>query len=239
MPPKCPDLSIVIPAFNEEERLGDTLDRILSFVGNQGIHHEIIVVDDGSLDQTRQIAQSFEDQGVRALGLPVNQGKGAALRTGVLQSQGRRVLVTDADLSTPIEDFTTLEPYLERSPVVFGSRAVRDSRVIRRQPLYRDLMGKTFNKMIRLAGIRGIHDTQCGFKLLEGEVARDLFSRLVTPGFAYDVELTWVARKLGYQVLEVGVRWENSPSSRVHPLLDPPKMLWEILRFRLHHRDRL
>ena len=239
MPPQCPELSIVIPAFNEQDRLGDTLDRILLFVGNQEIHHEIIVVDDGSSDQTLQIARSFEGQGVRALGLAFNQGKGAALQRGVLESLGRRVLVTDADLSTPIEDFNTLEPHLERSPVVFGSRAVRDSRVTRRQPLYRDLMGKTFNKLIRLAGIHGINDTQCGFKLLQGEVARDLFSRLITPGFAYDVELTWVARKLGYEVLEVGVRWENSPSSRVHPLLDPPKMLWEILRFRLHHRGRL
>ncbi len=239
MPPQCPDLSIVIPAFNEEKRLGHTLDRLLAFTENQGIHHEIIVVDDGSSDQTLQIAQSFGGQGVHALGLPANQGKGAALRQGVLKSRGLKVLVTDADLSTPIEDLNTLEPHLERSPVVFGSRAVSDSRVTRRQPLYRDLMGKTFNKMIRLAGIHGIHDTQCGFKLLEGEVARDLFSRLITPGFAYDVELTWVARKLGYEVLEVGVRWENSPSSRVNPLLDPPKMLWEILRFRLHHRGRL
>ena len=236
MPPQCPDLSILIPAFNEENRLGDSLERILDFVEIKGIHHETLVIDDGSSDRTYQVAESFKDRGTRTLRLDINQGKGAALRLGVLESRGRSVLLTDADLSTPIEDLDTLKPFLERSPIVFGSRAVHDSRVTLRQPFYRDFMGKTFNKMIRLAGIRGIQDTQCGFKLLNGEVARELFSRLITPGFAYDVELTWLARKLGYEVVEVGVRWENSLSSRVHPLLDPPKMLWEILRFRLHHR---
>ena len=99
-------------------------------------------------------------------------------------------------------------------------------------------MGKTFNKMIRLAGVWGINDTQCGFKLLRGETARALFADLITPGFAFDVELVWLARRRGHRVVEIGVTWENSPASRVHPLTDPPRMLLEIIRFRLKHRGR-
>ena len=236
MPSEIPELSIIIPAYNEEERLGSTLERILRFVEPREIHYEIIVADDGSRDGTVKVTEGFADRKVRLLSLGENQGKGAALRLGVSKSRGRLVLLTDADLSTPIEDFDTLRPHLDHAPIVLGSRAVRDSQVTRRQPFYREFMGKTFNKLIRLAGVWGIHDTQCGFKLADGDLLRSLFERIITPGFAYDVELVWLARRLGHDVREVGVRWENSPSSRVSPLLDPPKMLWEILRFRLHHR---
>ena len=230
------ELSVVIPAYNEEERLEPTLERILDFLKAQGIHHEILVVDDGSSDGTSAVASRFAHLGVRDLRLPENRGKGAAVQHGVLESRGLEVLISDADLSTPIEDLLTLRPHLSESPVVIGSRAVGDSKVTLRQPLYRELMGKTFNKMIRLAGVWGIDDTQCGFKLLNGEAARRIFELMVTPGFAFDVELVWLARRLGFGVKEVGVHWENSPSSRVQPLLDPPKMLWEILKFRIHHR---
>ena len=134
MPPQCPDLSILIPAFNEENRLGDSLERILDFVEIKGIHHETLVIDDGSSDRTYQVAESFKDRGTRTLRLDINQGKGAALRLGVLESRGRSVLLTDADLSTPIEDLDTLKPFLERSPIVFGSRAVHDSRAGKEPP---------------------------------------------------------------------------------------------------------
>lgn len=240
---RIPTLSIVIPAFNEESRLGDTLERICAFChgrlapGADGaLPWEVLVVDDGSADATLAVALAFADRGVRALRLEENQGKGAALRHGVLATRGARVLISDADLSTPIEDYDLLLPHLARAPLVFGSRARRDSRLTRRQPFYREWMGKTFNKLIWLAGVRGVADTQCGFKLFDGLVARRLFGLLTTPGFAFDVELAWLARRLGHGISEVGVTWHNSPASRVHILIDPPKMLLEVARFRWRHR---
>ena len=232
-----PSISVVIPAFNEEERLGATLERLTAFFEPYDTSCQILVVDDGSHDATSEVASSFSSRGVELVRLPSNRGKGAAIQAGVARSRGDRVLVTDADLSTPIEDLGTLEPHLEQAEVVVGSRAVGTSRITVRQPFYRELMGKTFNRLIHMMGVRGIRDTQCGFKLFRGEEARRLFALMITPGFAYDVEIVWLARRLGHRVTEVGVRWENSPSSRVNPLLDPPHMLLEIVRFRWHHRN--
>jgi len=234
----APGLSVVIPAYDEEARLGASLERILDHLAGRGESFEILVVDDGSRDGTAEVARGFAGRGVVLHRLQENRGKGAALARGVGASRGERVLLTDADLSTPIEELDRLEPHLERAELVLGSRAVEGADVVRHQPLYRELMGKTFNRMIRLAGVRGLEDTQCGFKLIVGEVARELFSEMITPGFAYDVELVWLARRRGYRVVEVGVRWINSADSRVDPLVDPFKMLLEIFRFRRHHRRR-
>jgi len=232
------ELSVVIPAFNEEVRLGSTLEKIIGYLDSRALSYEILVSDDGSTDGTAAVAEAFAERGVKVLRVPQNQGKGAATRRGVRESIGQGVLLTDADLSTPIEEIAKLEPHLDEAEVVIGSRAVPGSRITIHQPFYRELMGKTFNKMIRLAGVWGINDTQCGFKLLRGETARALFADLVTPGFAFDVELVWLARRRGHRIVEVGVTWENSPASRVHPLTDPPRMLLEMIRFRLKHRGR-
>lgn len=234
-PPSTPELSVVIPAFNEERRLGATLERVLGYLEGRRIGFEVVVADDGSRDRTAAVAETFAGRGVRVLRLPYNRGKGAATRHGVLASRGRRVLMSDADLSTPIEELATLEPRLAEAELVIGSRAVAGADVKRHQPLYRELMGKTFNKIIRLLGIGGVADTQCGFKLFDGDVARELFAALLTPGFAFDVELIWLARRRGYRLAEVGVVWVNSPDSRVNPLADPPRMIAEILLFRWKH----
>ena len=235
---ESPDLSIVVPAYNEEPRLGSSLEDALAYLRRCGQTYEILVVDDGSQDRTSAVAETFSDQGVRALRLEVNQGKGAAVRHGVLASRGSRVLISDADFSTPITELPKLEARLGEAEVVIGSRAVAGSDVQLHQPFYRELMGKTFNKIIRLLGVGGLKDTQCGFKLLDGEVARKVCVDLTTPGFAFDVELIWLARRFGHRVMEVGVVWVNSPESRVHPLTDPPKMILEILRFRWQHRSQ-
>lgn len=231
-----PRLSVVIPAFNEALRLGATLEKVTSFLDLRRAPYEVLVVDDGSSDQTAQVGAGFVSKGVRVIRLPSNQGKGAATRQGVLESRGNRVLLSDADLSTPIEDLEKLEARLAEAPVVIGSRAVSGARITRRQPFYREIMGKTFNKLLRLFGVRGINDTQCGFKLLEGDLARELFAALVTSGFAFDVELLWLVRRAGHLIVEEGVTWENSDGSTVDPLTDPPRMLLEILRFRWLHR---
>lgn len=232
------ELSVVIPAYNEGRRLVPTLERILGYLRSHEGSFEVLVVDDGSADETAEVVRSFEAPEVCLVRHTVNRGKGAALRTGALASQGERVLLTDADLSTPIEELDRLTPHLATADLVLGSRAVAGADVTVHQAPYRELMGKTFNLLIRLLGIRGISDTQCGFKLLTGEAARRLFAELTIDRFAYDVELVWLARRHGFRVVEVGVSWADSPDSRVHPLFDSVHMLFDVLRFRLHHRRR-
>lgn len=229
--------SVVVPAFNEAERIGPTLERIAAYFEQRGPGADVVVVDDGSSDTTAAVAERFAARGVRVLRLPGNRGKGAALRAGVAATRGDRVLVTDADLSTPIEEIERLEPALAEAPVVLGSRAVAGARITRHQPWYREWMGRGFNLLIRLLGVTALRDTQCGFKLFDGEVARRLFAELTVDRFAYDVELVWLARRHGYRVLEIGVAWHDSPASKVHPLRDAISMLLDVLRFRFRRRD--
>ena len=226
------DLSIVIPAFNESARLGPTLRRVVDYLRQKGIGYEVLVVDDGSTDGTSELARTFEPEGVRVLTQEVNRGKGAVIKVGVLASRGREVLLVDADLSTPIEDLERLRPRLAEAEVVLGSRAVEGSDILTHQPFYREMMGRTFNFIIQLVGVRGLRDTQCGFKLLDGDVARRLFAELQIQRFAYDVELVWLARRHGYRVVEVGVRWADSPSSKVNPLTDSFRMFWDVMALR-------
>jgi len=159
------------------------------------------------------------------------------VRTGLLASRGRKVLITDADFSTPIEEVEKLELFLKNgTPLVIGSRGLADSQVRQRQPFYREMMGRTFNLLIRIFGVGGIKDTQCGFKLTRGDEGRGLASELKIEGFAYDVELIWLARRRGYGVAEVGVVWVNSPDSRVDPIRSSFSMLRDVLTMRLRHR---
>ncbi len=231
-----PTTSVVIPAYNEAERLETTLRQVVDYLDRRGEPYELVVVDDGSADETPGVAERFVADGVALVRHERNRGKGAALRTGVGATRGARVLLSDADLSTPIEELDRLEPHLGAAQLVLGSRAVAGARIEQRQPLYRELMGKTFNLLIRLLGVRGLHDTQCGFKLLDGAVARELFADLTIDGFAYDVELVWLARRRGYRIEEVGVTWSNSAASKVHPLRDPLRMLRDIVLMRHRHR---
>lgn len=213
--------------------MGDSLQRVVEYLGERSSGFEVLVVDDGSDDQTGDIVEQHPDPPVRLLRLPENRGKGAALKAGVLASRGDWVLLCDADLSTPIEDLEALEARTSEATVILGSRAVADSRVTRHQPVHRELMGKTFNRILRLLALVEQHDTQCGFKLLRGDVARDLFSELSVERFAYDVEMVCLARDRGEPVVEQGVRWEDSPNSRVHPIRDSLNMLMDVLRLRL------
>ncbi len=231
-----PRLSIVVPAFNEAARLGPTLARIGEFARAVDGGAEVIVVDDGSTDGTSDLGLRPEYRDFRWLRLAKNQGKGAALRAGVLASLGAEVLLCDADLSTPIEEYARLRAQLDGAGVVLGSRGLADSQITRRQPRYRELMGRMFNLLVRILVVDGIRDTQCGFKLLRGKLARALFADLRVDRFAYDVEMVWLARRRGESVAEVGVAWHDSPASSVHALRDSAKMLADIVRIRWLHR---
>lgn len=229
------DISVIIPAYNEAERLGSTLERAVEYLSRQGVSYEVLVVDDGSRDRTVEVAEAFAGRGVRVIRHERNRGKGAAIKTGLLASSGDRVLLSDADASTPITELEKLERWLPEAPVVLGSRAVPGADVRRHQPFYRELMGKTFNRIIRVLGVRGLNDTQCGFKLLEGDAARRIGAGLTIDGFAYDVELVWLARRHGYRVVEVGVVWVDSPDSRVDPVRSSLAMLRDVIRMRVRH----
>lgn len=231
-------LSVVIPAYEEEARLGGTLRQVLNYLDKQTTSFEVLVVDDGSTDGTVELARSFPNPPVEVLQLDHNRGKGAALRRGVLKSRGEWVLLCDADLSTPIEDLEILRSREAEAELILGSRAVAHSKVTRHQPRYRELMGKTFNGILRALALAKEQDTQCGFKLIRGDVARELFAELTIERFAFDVELVCLARDKGYGVVEQGVRWENSPESRVHPVRDSLNMLGDVLRLRLRRLMR-
>jgi dolichyl-phosphate beta-glucosyltransferase len=230
------ELSIVVPAYNEAARIGATLERLRRWAAQREPRTEILVVDDGSRDATPEVVGLHAAAGVRLIRLPENRGKGAALRAGVLASTGARVLLTDADLSTPIEELERLAPRLLEADVVIGSRDLPDSKITRRQAWPRELAGKSFNLLIRLFGVSGFRDTQCGFKLLRGEVARKLFAETTVDRFAYDVELVWLAVERGYRVIEVGVEWHNHPASSVRLVRDGALMLLDVARFRRRHR---
>ena len=231
------ELSVVIPAYNEEGRLAPGLQQALEYLARRGEPYELLVVDDGSRDATSRVAESFAPQGVRVVRHERNRGKGAAVRTGLLASRGRKVLVSDADFSTPIAEIEKLERFLQDgTPLVIGSRGLADSQIGQRQPFYREMMGRTFNRLIRMFGVRGIRDTQCGFKLARGEEGRRIAAELKIEGFAWDVEMIWLARRRGYKIAEVGVVWVNSPDSRVDPIRSSFSMLRDVITMRLRHR---
>jgi dolichyl-phosphate beta-glucosyltransferase len=230
-----PFLSVIIPAYNEAERIGPTLERVLAWGECLGQVFDIIVVDDGSSDGTVEIASQF-GLPVRVLKNGSNRGKGYSVRHGVLDSRGTYVLFSDADLSTPIEDYDRLFAAITAgNDIAVGSRALKDSNVTRHQPYYREAMGRTFNRIVRGLAVPGIMDTQCGFKLFKGEAARELFAALTTEGFAFDVEVLFVAIRRGFRIAEVPVTWANDERSSVHAVFDSVRMLRDVVRLRIRH----
>ena len=228
-------LSVVVPCFNEEIRLPASLPPVQEYLRERGTSFELILVDDGSSDGTPELISRAEreEPSVRSVLLPANRGKGRALAEGVRRSCGELVLTSDADFSAPITELPRLETALAGgSDIAIGSRAKRGAREVD-QPWHRRLMGKGFNLLVQGLLLPGLWDTQCGFKLFRGEIARDLFARLRTDGFAHDVEILYLARRAGYGVSEVPVRWVNSDGSRVQALRHSREMLGDILRIRL------
>jgi len=228
-------LSVVVPSYNEEDRLPPSLREISHFLAERRHWHpaELIVVDDGSGDQTAAAARAVSvPPGIRleVLTHRENRGKGAAVRTGFRHATGDQILLSDADLSAPIEELETLARSGPETTVRIGSRALNRELITVRQPIYRDLMGRIFNLAVRTLVLPGIFDTQCGFKLFPGDLGRSLAAVQSIEGFAFDVELMYLARRWGTPVVEVPVHWRHVEASRVQPGRHSLEMLKDLFR---------
>ena len=230
-----PVYSIVIPAYNESARLGATLEKVLVYTHQQGWDAEVIVVNDGSKDDTAEIVRRMaeKDPTLRLIENPGNRGKGYSVRNGMLHAEGRIVLFSDADLSSPIEEAPKLFQALEAgADIAIGSRWLRAETQTQRQPLHRQLFGRIFNLLLRMT--LGLHfaDTQCGFKAFKRPAVEAIFPLQKIERWGFDPEILFLARKFGYKVQEVPVLWGHSGGTRINPLVDGSRMFQEMLHIR-------
>ena len=233
-----PLLSIIIPAYNEGQRLPQTLPQVVEFIEAQSYSAEVVLVNNNSSDNTRQIAGEFsaEFPFIRVLDEPA-QGKGAAVRTGMMAANGEYLFIADADLSMPIEEVSKfLPPNLTDYDVAIGSREAKGA-VRYNEPEYRHIMGRVFNFYVKVLAIPGFEDTQCGFKCFRREVAHEVFPLTTIDGFAFDVEVLFIALSRGYKVIEVPIHWYYRSNSRVSPIRDTFNMIREVIRIRFNHWD--
>jgi dolichyl-phosphate beta-glucosyltransferase len=234
--------SVIIPAYNEEVRIAACLSALQEYASAWDCEYEIIVVDDGSSDSTAEIAMSFAAQNANLMVLQngCNKGKGFSVKRGVAHSSGEWVLFTDVDLSTPITELPKLRAKAEEgNDAVFASRGLKESQLERRQSIWRETAGRTFNLVVRLMFRTDIRDTQCGFKLFRREAARAIFPRLRMDGWAFDVEILVCALALGLRVAEVPVIWRHSEGSKISPIRDGLRMLRELCVIKSNQRRGL
>ena len=212
--------------------MSSTLSKICAYLSTNDFPYEIIVVDDGSTDNTLQIIKNFasSDKHIILLVNELNRGKGYSVRKGMLSARGEYVFFTDADLSTPIEEIEKCLPHLINGyDVVIGSRSMPGSDILVHQPWYREKMGKIFNFMVNMVLLKGIIDTQCGFKGFKQEAAKTVFSRCKIDGFSFDVEALCLSRKYNFKIKEIPIRWENFTSSKVNPIKHSLQMLKDLI----------
>jgi len=240
-------LSLIIPAYKEESRIGKTLETIFAYFAAKDYNVEILVVDDGSPDNSAQVIRDALSAGrtlsphvqARFIELGTNVGKGGAVRAGMLEATGKIRIFTDADLSTPIHEVEKIISAIENEgfDIVIGSRALEGRKLVKvHQPWYRESMGRFFNLLVQVFVFRGIKDTQCGFKGFRGDVAEKLFSEQKVMGFSFDVEILYLAKRSGYKIKEVAVEWYNDERTTVGALSDSARMFFELLRIRNLHR---
>jgi len=235
----CVDLSIVVPAYNEEQRLPPTLDRLHAFLAAQPLRYEIVVVDDGSKDKTCEVVEAAMTRipHLRLVRQLPNAGKGAAVRRGMLAATGQIRVMCDADCSMPPEQLPRLlAPIIDcKAEIAIGSRYAEGAKTDVKQPTYRVLWSRLCNQVIQRSLVPGIRDTQCGFKAFTAEAARDLFKRATINGWAFDLEILALALRRGFVVEEVGVEWKDDNRSRINPLSD----MWKVIREALTIRRNL
>jgi glycosyltransferase involved in cell wall biosynthesis len=231
----APDLSIIIPAYNEEARLGDSLARIADWINSSGFHTEVLVVDDGSTDRTAVVAESLRPRflNLRVIANDANRGKGFSVRHGMLQARGRYALFTDADLSAPIDEAGKLLTAVQGDyDVAIGSRALNRSLISARQSRFREFAGIVFNTVVRLCLRLPFVDTQCGFKAFKREPCKIIFEQQRIERFGFDPELLYLARHHGLKAIEIPVRWAHSPGTKVSMLRDSLQMFQDVFIIR-------
>ncbi len=235
-------VSVIIPAYNESARLPLTLRATVDYFAARPEPFDLLVVDDGSTDDTVEVVEDFARQhpelSIHCLSYGVNRGKGYAVRYGMLRANGGLRLFCDADLATPAEEYEVVRAAMERegTPIGIGSRPLRNSHLLVHQPWYREWLGRGFNKAVQVLAVPGIADTQCGFKVFTAEAATDVFSRCRLDGFAFDSEALYIARRLGYAIAEVPIRWSHKEGSKVSMIRDGLRMLRDLLTVRWMHR---
>jgi len=231
-----PFLSIVIPAHNEQNRLPGTLKQIFHFLEQQTFTSEVIVVENGSTDQTYELAQQFAKQHANMRVLQSSKGKGAAVQHGMLNAKGEYRFMCDADLSMPVQEIVKfIPPKLQDFDIAIASREAKGA-VRYNEPSYRHWGGRGINFIIQILILPGLNDTQCGFKCFRAEVAEDVFKRQTLSGWSFDIELLYVARRHGYRILEIPIHWYHFADSKVNALRDAVRMIQDI--FRIHANAR-
>lgn len=232
-------LSVIIPAYNEERRIGKTLVAVRRYLDMQDFEYEVIVSDDGSRDTTIPIVQIIQEgwKQLRLVQAPCNQGKGAAVKRAILDAKGKWLLFTDADNATPIEELAKLLPYTKDFQIVFGSRHCPGAHIYIPQARHRIILSRLSNILIRILAVPGVYDTQCGFKLFERNAGKNVFANVTLNRFGFDFEALMIAKRLKYKMKEVGINWYNDEESKVRTsreavrtLLDLFKIKWRMMR---------
>ena len=229
---ECPQYSIVIPAYNEDARIESSLKKIINFIALRNWDAEVIVVNDGSTDGTAEIVDEYARQNprIRMVMNPGNHGKGYSVRNGMLHATGKLMLFSDADLSSPIEEAAKLfDAIAQGADVAIGSRWLQAKLQTQRQPLYRQLFGRVFNRLLRTMLALPFKDTQCGFKAFTRVAAQAIFPLQQIEGWGFDPEVLFLARRFGFKIVEVPVAWAHREGTRINPLMDGPKMLLEMV----------
>jgi len=226
------EISVIIPAYNEEKRIGKTLEALLKYLDKQKYSYEIIVVNDGSTDKTKEVVQQFKQRKIKIIDNHQNKGKGYSIQHGFCAAQKKWILFTDADLSTPIEELETCFRYASGADVIIGSRNLPMSQIVVKQPFFRSMLGRIFPFFVRLLLLPEIKDSQCGFKLFRKEVAQKVAQKQRIAGFCFDVELLFLTKKLGYKIQEIPVTWSNDERSKIKIISDSFCMFVDLLKIR-------
>jgi dolichyl-phosphate beta-glucosyltransferase len=231
----APFLSIIIPAYNEERRLPHTFDLLFAYLGSQAYPYEVIVVENGSQDKTYEVASVYANRQPQLQVIKnIERGKGLAVKRGMLEAKGEYRFMCDADFSMPVTEINRfLPPVLNGYDIAIASREAPGA-VRYCEPHYRHFIGRGFNTLIRLMALPGLHDTQCGFKCFPAHIAEDLFRRQTLEGWSFDVEILFIARKLGYKILEIPIPWYFNPESKIRVVEDSIKMGMDLFTIRMN-----
>ena len=231
------EISVVIPAYNEEKRIGTSLKKVIGYLSSNFDKYEIIIVDDGSTDNINKIIAKHKGKNIKVLRNKKNRGKGYSVKRGILNAKYSLVLFSDSDLATPIEELGKFLGYIKHYDIVIASRNLKESRIKVKQPVYRQLMGGFFPLLVNLIALRGFKDTQCGFKLFKTDIAKRIVQLQTFERFSFDVEILFIAKKLGCKIKEAPVAWIDQKGSKVNPIKDSIKMLIDL--FKIRHNNLL